>query len=205
MFCWQTSLINLVKQDGCKKASHSPLNPLHHPYSSTANYKPDVAKARGSGLPDWRRSTSHVCWVLGLVGEGIRLVVLFWSKTSHNSLILWKIPTEQWCTQTKICDSAWGGWGVFLARWHPTVTPGSHCAPPRHPPRVSVTEEMLVPADFSLILIHRISQNESEGLIYRPMLKWYHQGEDYHANIRFQCASFLFLHQLWVLSLVWGQ
>lgn len=56
MACWQ--ILDLGWMEGTK-ASNSPLSPQHHSYS-TANYKPDVAKTRGSDLPDWSRSPSHV-------------------------------------------------------------------------------------------------------------------------------------------------
>lgn len=69
--CWQ--ILDFPRKSPpagwMEESLHSLFNPLHYPYSSTANYKPDVAKAQGSGLSDWSRSTTHVwfwlsVWVL---------------------------------------------------------------------------------------------------------------------------------------------
>ncbi|CAB1445817.1 unnamed protein product [Pleuronectes platessa] len=60
------------------KALNSPFNPLHRPYSSTSNYKPDVAKARppfglsvwARGRHRWQRRRFPLSGVGGVLCEG---------------------------------------------------------------------------------------------------------------------------------------
>lgn len=129
MFCWQASFINLIKEDGWKKAFNSPLNPLHHPYRSTANYKPDVAKAQGSGLPDWSRSTSHA-WFLLLWLEGNSAIWLC-SARKHVTTVLLIVEISDSKLKCEDTDFLW----MFV---NLMMSPGTCCTLPRNSQHILV-------------------------------------------------------------------